>query len=302
MYELCRAISERHLLIGLGTLTFYKADGTTTAAPTMADLLYMPCSGSNCLAYQNMNAISTSIANMCTYFTTTLGGSTPYSLTSLQTAVGAFDFPTKPNDAAWWQTRQDALDLLLYTYGTVGKDSGPTHTSSSSDITPSTVSYADAYDDRYYQSTPFNNDLFLQVGYPVANKWQASETSQTTRVYNSRYIEMGVSGFPVPNAPTGGDCVKTVISYTTDEELLDTTLNFTIDGEALSFSAAGSSTVEVDPFAINANNSIVFDWTTPVSPPFTTPGMGDTDTRRAEVESGSATMWIDLTDYLTDQA
>lgn len=306
MYELCRAITERHSLIGLGTTTFYKADGTTASAPTMADLLYMPCSGPNCLAYQNMSLITSYINSMCVYFTTTSGGDTLYSTTSLATAVGtSLVNPTKPNDASWWQARQDALDLLTFTKGILGKDAtASSQTVTSSDTTPSTVSYSDAYDDRYFQSSSgtIDIDLELQIAYPVANKWQATEISTTTRIYNSRYIEMGAGGTPVPNAPTGGDCVKTVIAYTTDEELLDTTLNFTIDGEALSFSAAGSSTVEVDPFTINANNSVVFDWTTPVSQPFTAPGGGDTDTRLATVSGNNATMWIDLTPYLTDQS
>lgn len=270
----------------------------------MAHLLNMPCSGANCLAYQNMVAISNAIRSICGSFTTTLGGDTLYTQISLQTAIGrSFDVPpTKPNEALWWQAMQDALDLLTFTKGIVEYDAGPTHTSSASDVTPSTVSFTDAYADRYYQSSTFNADLYLQVGYPVTNKWQANETSTTTRVYNSRYIQMGAGGLPVPNAPTGGDCVKTVIAYTTAEDYLNATLNFTIDGEALSFSAAGSSSVEVGAFTINANNSIVFDWTTPGSHPFTAPTGGDTDQRVASVIGGDATMWIDLTPYLTDQA
>jgi hypothetical protein len=303
MFELCRAISERYLLIGLGALTFYKADGTTTAAPTMADLLNMPCSGANCLAYQNMNLITSYINSMAPYFTTTSGGDTLYSALSLAAAVGtSFVNPTKANDASWWQARQDALDLLTFTKGIVEYDSGPTNTSSQSSLV-SSLSFTDAYANRYDVSAPQLADLYIDVHYAgVTYLWQSQETSQTTRVYNSRYIQMGAGGSPVPNAPTGGDCVKTVIAYGTGEELLDATLNFTIDGEALSFSASGLSSVEVDPFVVNSNNSIVFDWTTPASHPFTAPGGGDTDSRLASVEGGDATMWIDLTPYLTDQA
>lgn len=304
MYELCRAITERHSLIGLSAPTFYKADGTTTSAPTMAHLLYMPCSGPSCLAYQNMSLIATYIRSMCGLYTTTLGGDTLYTQISLQTAIGrSFDVvPTKPNEALWWQAMQDALDLLTFTKGIVEYDTGPTHTSSQSSL-GTAVSFTDAYANRYDVSSTQLGDLYLDNQYTGATHgWQSQETSQTTRVYNSRYIQMGGGGSPVPNAPSGGDCVKTVIAYSTGEEYLDTTLSFMIDGESLSFSAAGSSSVEVDPFVINSNNSIIFEWTTPVSHPFVAPTGGDTDERVASVDGGDATMYIDLTSYLTDQA
>jgi len=154
LFELCRAVNEREAALGftdgdlnpLGRITkFTKTNGTTAINVSMADILNLPCTGINSYAETNMKLISGRIKSLCPAFTTISGGTTPYTVSSLETAIGAsLDNPTRFNEARWWQACQDALDLLIHPWGYMARTSRSTsgYTYTGSGITHSTVAAA----------------------------------------------------------------------------------------------------------------------------------------------------------------
>lgn len=309
MFELCRAINEREACLGRALTTFFKADGTLTANPTMDDLFKLPCTGLNSLAQRNMTKITNAISGMCRAFTTTSGGATEYTTASLSAAVGGglYDNPAKANEAAWWQKKQDALDLLIYAWGQVLAGT-PTPVKTVSDyLGAGPTTFSEAYDDRYFQSySSGSNELHVQVNIRLSPiKWASSEVSSVDWEYDSRYFYTRASGGSMvvaPNAPSGGTCVKTLLGYSISTDFLAATLSADIDTETISITGDDSGTLDITPFAVNASNTVPMSWTTPGTHPFTAPIGFDEDTRQVTVSIDDATMYLDLTSALTDQA
>lgn len=116
MFELMRAVNERQAATNTTKTQFYHADGTLASDVAMADLLYIYGSGSN--SFNNLTKVRDAIIAMANggKFTTTSGGSTTLTKAWIETALGEdLDLdPVSPQEARYWQTMQDALDLLIY--------------------------------------------------------------------------------------------------------------------------------------------------------------------------------------------
>lgn len=118
LFELCRAVNERQDCINATKTIFKKADGTSGTDLALSDFTGMFTSGlsTNPFAH-NCRAIMTAIKAMATSFCPTSGIATPYTVSSLETAVGLgtfLDEPRKANDPLFFQQCQDALDLLIH--------------------------------------------------------------------------------------------------------------------------------------------------------------------------------------------
>jgi hypothetical protein len=118
LFELCRAINERQAATATTKTQFYKADGSLASDVALVDLAGIRASGTGSLAFLNLKKIRDAVVAMADSgkYTTTSGGTTVLTKTSLETAIGAdIDAdPIRPQEARFWQAMQDALDALIY--------------------------------------------------------------------------------------------------------------------------------------------------------------------------------------------
>lgn len=118
LFELCRAVNERQDCLGLTKTSFAKADGTPGTDLVLSDFTNMFTSGPSSQPFAiNCRSIMAAIKALAPRFCPTSGIATPYTVGTLETAVGLgtfLDEPRKANDPLFFQQCQDALDLLIY--------------------------------------------------------------------------------------------------------------------------------------------------------------------------------------------
>lgn len=187
MFELCRAVNEREAAIAETKTTWYKADGTTTADITMADLANIQFTGANNYAIQNLQDIQSAIVSLIGtgLFTTARGGDTVYNLAAVEAAIDT-DLQTDPiraNEARFWQAQQDALDLLIYYKLTIPEGGGPCSTTHSN-LASTYGSFQAAWDDMSSQP-PSNYPLSFYIG-------GSSVSNQYGLVWVTRAGEYGI--------------------------------------------------------------------------------------------------------------
>lgn len=118
LFELCRAVNERQDCLGLTKTSFANADGTPGTDLVLGDFTNMFTSGPGSQPFAiNCQSIMAAIKALAPHFCPTSGIATPYTVGTLETAVGLgtfLDEPRKANDPLFFQQCQDALDLLIY--------------------------------------------------------------------------------------------------------------------------------------------------------------------------------------------
>lgn len=314
LFELMRAVNERETALGWvddgsgfgginGQLTrFYKADGTTGVNLTMADIEKLPCSGIGSYAYQNMSLINGFCANRCILFTA--GATTiPYTQSSLEAAIGTtLDNPLRYNEARWWQSVQDALDLLVYPWGYMNfADSTATLFDYSGNESSIATAWANRHDNTEAVDTgaaPGGYATWQSFG-----QWAAG--TQVDRTYRFQHDAIEYASTTGLFEPVG-TIHNTLARYTTGAANLDTACDFDIDGNTVSVSAAlGLTDIAVEPFTFASDNYITVTFSDPVSSPFTADGDPFTDTAARSVTlnaANDAKVYWDITAELTDQA
>lgn len=314
MFELCRAINERETamgapITGLGLTTFYKADGTQTSNISMAQLEYLPCSGANSLAARNLEKIRTWITVTAPNYFTQGTGETPLVTESwLSTQVG-YDLTQacpKVNDAAHWQALQDALDLLVYFYGTWNfTDSSFTGGGSN---TYTTIS--DAWTNRNdISASPGGAGARANAVSPTGSwraQWASSYTWTITDGVDLFYPGGNTGSFPQTlSAPTGGTMTAAAADYLLGGTEIATGFGWSAAGDSGTFSnGGGSGSGSISTWAIGGSTSITFTASVPSTLPFNeeTSATGDTTTRSAAVSLDEVRVYYDITSELTDQS
>lgn len=318
MFELCRAINEREAALGIDNgfstsfpTKFRKADGTLAANLTMDDLLNIPCvDPSNSYARQNMTTITNWIMQRCVLFTESSGYSPSFTLSTLESAIGAtIDYPTRVNEARWWQSVQDALDKLIYSRCKMVVDATLTTgsaTSSLASLTPQDT-VALAWAQRGYASIGSVNP----GGYVFKPADTASGSWFATAGESQRY---GFKGSPVEYDGffasrifyPQGTITSTQLTYSISASRLASSVDFDIDGHIISASAAAPDTdLSVDVFSFSSDNYVNVVFENPSSSPFEEEDspLGDTDARTIAISVNSrAKVYFDIAHLLTDQA
>jgi len=122
MFELMRGVNERQGALGLTKTEFFKSDGSESADLSISDLINIRTTGVDSYSFLNLKRIRDAIIDLVNggYFTETSGQSAILTKASLETAIsGDLDpDPIRPQEARFWQVMQDALDRLIYAYGT----------------------------------------------------------------------------------------------------------------------------------------------------------------------------------------
>lgn len=316
LFELCRAVNERETALGwvddgvgfggnYGQLTrFYKADGTTGVNLTMDDLEKLPCSGVGSYAYVNMCLINGFCANRCHLFTAG-ESTTPYTKASLEAAIGTtLDNPLRYNEARWWQSVQDALDLLRYPWGFMLNDSS---TSPDLGYSNNYSTIAAAWAARYDNTYTFGPGALSAggwVSWQSFGQWAATVKTSWTDRFKHDYVTYDYPA-SLYFAPVGS-VHATKIIYSAGAYGLAGACDFTIDGTTVSVSAPVSSTeIAVTPFSLVSDSYVTVDFDEPSSSPFDVAGdpFTDHDQRLVALALDSfAKVYWDITAELTDQA
>lgn len=317
MFELCRAINEREAALGFGVgiapalTSFRKTDGTLAANLTMDDLLNLPCVGPpQPYAKQNMNAITNWITARCVLFTESSGYSAPFTVPSLEAAIGdSIDYPTRVNEARWWQSVQDALDLLIHAWGKMPIDANLTTGSSTSNL-GSGVSYdtvALAWAARGYAAIPSvaPGGYVFKLPSGLSGTWKCTVGESQRYGFKGDFVEyVGPYSFRV-FAPTG-TITETILTYSVTARRLASSVDFEVDGHTISASATVPDTdLSVDVFSFNSDNYINVAFENPSASPFEEEDspFGDTDARTIAISIKSrAKVYFDIASELTDQA
>lgn len=321
MFELCRAVRERALCGFMNSPYFYKADGTTTQSPTMADLtmLYTGRAPDEDESYVKLNmdliqgAVINTLISVPT-FTESSGTNNLWTLAGLEAAVGAnlTQAARGPNDARWWQAMQDALDRLIYGKITRG------------------ISY-----------TAFGHVAQIEerggIGSTAADAWSDMLSDPPTTyesVGSARcYARMSIGGFghgaegtykiALPAARVSGIGLAghvSKVSYIVglirkDDDMFTGTLSISCGSASGSFSSFsgdvvgnlvyGQAVMDGDPgdIALGVTGSLGVYGSLPGTAPFTMylpPGMAAYSSTFS-AEAKSAVIYIDLASQLTDQ-
>jgi len=337
MFELCRAVNEREQAINDSRLSatytltqFYKADGTLTTFPTMADLLGMRCSGTNNYAYQNLVKIRNAIAGapgnfdgLAPHFVESSTGGVAYTRASLAAALGTSleDDPIRVNEARYWQAMQDALDLLIYLRGDAGASPDTAgysrHTSIPAPPTPNPeyTTAQDSWDNRRNRTVTGSGSAGGRVsmettlvriiddpGPPATTK-----DIYNTKLYIDTTLEMDISHIPAGFVVTGG-------SYRIDwDSEASANINMTVGSDTYTATAGGSGWefFEWGDVRVTRGTSPVtvgLGFTEPSPVPFSglslDPGdpVGTEDTGAITYRITEADVYYDISSELTDQA
>lgn len=317
MFELIRAVHEREIACGyddsplLSPTTFYKADGTLSSTITMSDLLGLPCSGPNHLAGRNLIKIRTAILSLASFFTETSGESDVWTTETLSTAIG-YDLtqgPSKINDAAYWQAMQDALDLLLYPWGTrlrtlsFGSSGGY-----SDDFTYNTIS--GAWGGRNDNANSGSLAL-AQAGignnppYTIATYWGNYVVNLPAIPGPSGVLRLGNDFFKAVN-----DVSATIVQAKIDAELggggIVTPFSGTVNGSSVTIdNGVAIETKSLSPWDMTIGTSFLVALTIPSTNPFDElSGPSDVGVRYASITIPltAVRVYLDISAELTDQA
>jgi hypothetical protein len=316
MFELCRAINEREAALGfdgvglrLAPTKFRKPDGTLASNLSMSDLLNLPCTGPNNYALQNMIGITGWITGRCGLFTQSSGYSSIHTQSTLETAIGAsLDFPTRVNEARWWQAVQDALDLLIHPWGYMIRDNafstGADSENSGTGVNHNTI--ADAWAALGANTATWTGASPGAYANPGTSSgtWRAAVQPSVNINYacdTVRYDGLGITDY----TPTG-TVISTRAIYSTSTAQLASSVDFEIDGNNVFVSGAVTDAeISVTPLSFTSDTTINVTFGTPISSPFNeeTSAFGDSTPREVSLTlSQRAKIYFDIADELTDQA
>lgn len=316
MFELCRAINEREVALGTpgGVTNFYKADGSQGKFVSMADLENLPCSGVNSYAELNMSRIQTAIFSSLGAYTESSGDTTVWTVSSLSSAIGynLNTAPTKINQASWWQAMQDALDRMIYAWGT-WRPTAYASTIGRSETAAFHSTIADAWADRNYQNTNTLVVRGLKEGAGVAGEANGGLIGSWNAGYCSSYgwkMEPGVSVFRVGGVSQKNDMGGGVMSaahadYVIFGELLTADIPFTIGDDSGDITNGDTdASCEISTWSIGATGYVTANATIPGSSPLLeeTDPILDNDRRLGIVYCNNVRAYYDITSELTDQS
>jgi hypothetical protein len=315
MFELIRALDERVVALGGSGYSWYVANNPPTYQRTnvvIGDLENLYCvgrtsggvAGSN-LAYRNMVLITDRIKGLINTgrFMTTSGGTTAYTVASMETAIGAsLDYPTKVNEARWWQACQDALDLMVNAYTLMSPtiDSGAGYYGIDRSLFP----------DPTVQSAWDNRTDNTLTGIRVQNsvRWSMSYEPVPPDGYEAT-VQYEVSGHFLTNQfdPTSDVIHGTLVdaNYIYDAgaqnaDYIGGSVYAELNGNSIDITdTANDEKITATP-TLGAQITYFIEITTtePSTVPF------DTDTTQSSISLSAPALevWHDLTSYLTDQA
>jgi hypothetical protein len=311
LIDLMRGVNEREAAIDVTKTEFYKGDGTQGSDLEIADLAGLNLVGGD--MKNNLLRIRDFIVDNVQYFTQSSGISEVWTLELLETEIGEeINYtPKRPLSARFWQTMQDALDLLVHARRTVSPD----------------ISEAIAYVRGYPIGIPSPSD-------PTPSGAWANllGTGDTSLVFGDAYfhtqLQLGVR--PEPGAPfTGYDaiCTRLVesLKYSNAFVGVGTGLQYVIGVIANStlLTSAMISIGSIDPIdfldyttfpategpyydavdldlPIGSVGYVNFEVELPASTPFSKPP-SFTGLRSATAFVGQAVYYFDLSTVLTDQ-
>lgn len=316
MFELCRAINEREEALGVsgGATNFYKADGTQGKFVSMAELEYLPCTGVNSLAELNMSRIQTAITAALGAYTEGSGDTAVWTNASMSADVG-WNLSTPPvrvNQAAWWQAMQDALDRMIYPWGT-WRPVAYASTIGRSETTAFHPTISDAWADRNYANINTLVVRGLEGGAGVAARANGGLIGTWNAGYCSSYgwkLEPGVSTFRVGGTSTrtdmgGGVMTAAFADYVIFGELLASNVAFAIGDDTGDITNADiEAFCEISTWSVGATGYVTATATIPGSSPLTeeTDPLLDSDDRLGIIYCTEVRTYYDISAELTDQA
>lgn len=322
MYELIRGIRERYTALGwVETFTplWYIGDRTAKANPTLDDLAMLHSTGRTTgsitgadynYAYENMKRITDKIKVLINTgrFMTTSGGTTPWTVASVEAEIGAsLDYPTKVNEARWWQACQDALDLLINAYSlmTPKFDGGAGYFGVDRSLFPEPTpqSVWDLRADNTMTTTSYvrlGNNVRWGVAYEQPAPPPDGYRSLIQYEVNGHFL---VNGFVSNSDVIHGTLVDANYIYTAganNDDYIGGSVYADMNGNSIDIAAtATNAKIAATPtLGAQITYSIEITTTEPSSVPFDT----DVINSYIGIAAPSLEVWHDLTTYLTDQA
>lgn len=292
MYELIRAINERHAAQGMVPyIAWITSDGLGSYAPTMEQLEDLPAHGIFSPAYQNMLNIQNYVLGALSpaveippypvspyskYWKPDLSEMWTVDLMESELGMSVTDPPTKYNESRWWQAMQDSLDRMTI----IAKDPGITSMYRSADPVVSGWTYSDLYEDgedAWDARSENNTNIFAT---PRSVYWQMYSAYHLFGSYPSTYLQWMHSSAMVRNNlyvspnPTfwHGEIIKSELYFAHSQDgYSGGSFSVSVDGEEFLFSGNASIIREVDSIVVGSDVSIpiLITQTEPADSPLT---------------------------------
>jgi len=309
MFELIRAIDERTLALAQQSQFGWwvaASSSSSQLAPTFDDLEFLKCTGNKTggttananKAYRNMVLITDRIIDMLDAgrFVTASGGSTKYTQASMESAIGTtLEYPVSVTEARWWQSVQDALDLMIYAWSELTPMFGESGIGQSFPYSTTDAAWSN-------RATP--------VGIPNASVSALSAGWQVRSTGGGTYVSVIGSGSSrefhlssLWDTELLGVVEYAEYEYTSRwDDYTGSDFEIAIDSDSINVTGAASSTAACTPMAIGT--VITKTSTVTTSEPSTNPfdPSGSNDIGFVGIAITGLNVQHDLSTILTDQA
>lgn len=311
MFEICRAVNERQGALNITKTQFQLPDGSFSADVASDDFIGLFVSPLGGPWKANLERARDAIIEMLNgeYFLTTDGGSTTLTKAAVETAISA-DLDAdqaRPNEAAYLQALQDALDLMLYCRRTFGLSaSSPTVDNRVSDTIPpfQFTSAQDAWTNAYNQTPSSTSVTSTNAGlrWFQTNLYTDPTGPLPLDNYYTASMWDNMQGYSV-TLDLDGTLTKFTYDYTVDPYTVGGPIwpsvpcvinSTTIPQTSSSGSYQGSN----GDLTLSGANSMDYTSTNPSTVPWN-PGVG-TELRAIRIDS--ITVYWDISSVLADQA